>query len=255
MRNRFTKELAVCGLHSVEAVAEYSPEKVNRLFLREDRMPQFRGLCHSLAERKRAYKICEDEELEKICKTGAHQGVVAMIYEPEVPGVSKEDVDAWAERDEVFLLLYNVINGHNVGAIVRSAAFFGVKDVILCDDEPEAVGLPLLSTAAYCTAEGGMEHVRVHGMTDAAGFLRYTQGKITSIATSLRTRTRLEYLAADLKEKHCAKLLLLGNEEKGLPESLQKLCTYNVRIPGTGLVESLNVSAACAVFLHALCTP
>ena len=61
MRNKLTDELAVCGVNAVLAVCEHHPMTVNRLFLREDRLKQLTGICKQLAERKRPYKICEDE--------------------------------------------------------------------------------------------------------------------------------------------------------------------------------------------------
>jgi len=75
MRNKLTDELAVCGLNAVIAVAEHHPEQINRLFLREDRLASFTKICKNLAERKRPYKICEDDELERICKSTHHHGV------------------------------------------------------------------------------------------------------------------------------------------------------------------------------------
>jgi len=77
-----TDELAICGMNAALAAVEYHPQEINRLFLREDRLKSFTGICKQLAERKRPYKICEDEELERICKSVHHQGVVAMIKEP-----------------------------------------------------------------------------------------------------------------------------------------------------------------------------
>ena len=106
MRNRFTDELAVCGLNAVIAAAEHNPEQINRLFLREDRLKQFSGVCKNLAERKRPYKICEDEELEKICKTTHHQGVVAMILLPALEPLSREDVEAWSREGKTGLVLH-----------------------------------------------------------------------------------------------------------------------------------------------------
>ena len=58
MRNKLTDELAVCGLKAALALAEYHPETINRLFLRQDCFKLFTGVCKKLAERKRPYKIC-----------------------------------------------------------------------------------------------------------------------------------------------------------------------------------------------------
>ena len=61
MRNKLTDELAVCGFNAVQALAQYHPENINRLFLRDDRFSLFTGVCKTLAARKRPYKICENE--------------------------------------------------------------------------------------------------------------------------------------------------------------------------------------------------
>ena len=96
MRNKLTDELAVCGLNAALAVGACHPETINRLFLREDRLQAFSGICKQLAERKRPYKICADEELERVCKSVHHQGVVVMIEEPLVPPLGREELDRWA---------------------------------------------------------------------------------------------------------------------------------------------------------------
>jgi TrmH RNA methyltransferase len=124
MRNRLTDELAVCGLNAVLALAEHHPEQINRLFFREERLQLFTGLCKDLAERKRPYKTCEDEELERICKSTHHQGVVAMILLPDVEPLSRDDLEEWFRERRSGLVLHSVGNDHNLGAMARSAAFF-----------------------------------------------------------------------------------------------------------------------------------
>jgi TrmH RNA methyltransferase len=101
MRNKLTDELAVCGVNAVLALGEYHPETINRLFLREERLQTFSGICKQLAERKRPYKICEDGELERVCKSVHHQGVAAMIEEPVVSPLSQEDLDLWAAEGKL----------------------------------------------------------------------------------------------------------------------------------------------------------
>jgi tRNA G18 (ribose-2'-O)-methylase SpoU len=153
MYNRLTDELAVCGFNTVRALSEVHPDKVNRLFIREDKFPFFTKLCKRLAERKRPYKICDDEELEKICKTNHHQGIVAMIYEPEIEGATQEDLDLWAAEGKTGILLCNIGNEHNLGAIVRSAAFFDASPIVLAGSTVEAAGAATIRVAVP-TADG-----------------------------------------------------------------------------------------------------
>jgi TrmH RNA methyltransferase len=253
MRNKLTDELAVCGLKAVLALAEYHPEKINRLFLREDRFRLFTKVCKKLAERKRPYKICENEELERICKSVHHQGAVVMIEEPEVEPLTGEDLDCWAREGKTGLVLHEVGNDHNLGAIARAAAFFDAHFIVLNENDKEA----RLSTSAYRVAEGGMEHVAVRKIGNTAAFLQDAVREIIVIGTDIRARSRIGDLAGIVKDRQKSPgagrpgiALVLGNEETGLPRNIQDNCSFLLRVPGTGVIESLNVSQAAALFLR-----
>jgi TrmH RNA methyltransferase len=253
MRNKLTDELAVCGLSAVLAVGEHHPETINRLFLREDRMKNFSGVCKQLAARKRPYKICEDEELERICKSVHHQGVVAMIDEPVVAPLSQEELDQWAGERRLGIVLHSVGNDHNLGAIARAAAFFDAAFIVLNENDVEA----RLSTSAYRVAEGGLEHLAVRKIGNTAAFLKDASKQLLTIGTDIRARRRISDLpgiAGDAKYKtgRPGIALVLGNEETGLPQQVKDHCSCLIRIPGTGNIESLNVSQAAALFLYQL---
>ena len=270
MRNRLTDELAVCGLNTVFALAENHPEQINRLFLREDRLHSFTKLCKSLAERKRPYKICEDEELERISKSTHHQGLVAMIHLPKVEPLSQEDIEEWAQEGSVGLVLHSVENDHNLGAMVRSAAFFDVKYIVVSEKETET----RLTTSAYRIAEGGMEHVIIKSIRNTESFLkdvsrsevnrneanrsnvnrsdvnRTAARQLLTIGTDIRARQRIGDLPRIIGKTRPGIALVLGNEETGLPPEVKTACSVLLRIPGTGLMESLNVAQTATLFMH-----
>jgi TrmH RNA methyltransferase len=254
MRNKLTSELAVCGLNAVLALAEHHPETVNRFFLREERLQLFTGLCKRLAERKQPYKICDDEEIERICKSVHHQGVAAMIEEPEICALTREELKTWAEEGKTGVVLHSVGNDHNLGAIARAAAFFDAHWIILneCDSEAR------LSTSAYRIAEGGMEHVVVRKVSNTAAFLKDAARQIITIGTDIRARRRLCDLSGIVRDSKITGAaggrpgiaLVLGNEESGLPVQVKDSCSCLLRVPGTGNIESLNVSQAASLFLN-----
>jgi len=253
MRNKLTDELAVCGLKAALALTEHHPESINRLFLRQDRFSLFTKVCKKLAERKRPYKICEDEELERLCKSVHHQGVVMMIEEPVIEPLTKEDLDLWAQEGKTGLVLHEVGNDHNLGAIARAAAFFDAHFIVINEHDTEA----RLSTSAYRIAEGGMEHITVRKIGNTAAFLKDAADKILVIGTDIRARRRISDLPGMVKDWQARSgagrpgiALALGNEETGLPQNVKDNCTYLLRVPGTGNIESLNVSQAAALFLH-----
>ena len=269
MRNKLTDELAVCGMNAVLAVAEHHPLTINRLFLREDRLKSFTGICKQLAERKRPYKICEDEELERVCKSVHHQGIVAMIEEPVIESLSMEDLDLWAAQGKTGIVLYSVGNDHNIGAIARAAAFFDASYIVLNEKDPAFAAADAtvkdndtrLTTSAYRIAEGGLEHLTVRKIANTAAFLKDASRRLVTIGTDTRARMRISDLKEIVKNakpktalpgsRHGI-ALVLGNEETGLPQYVKEQCTYLLRIPGTGNIDSLNVSQAAGIFLHAI---
>jgi TrmH RNA methyltransferase len=248
MRNKLTDELAVCGLKAALALAEFHPETINRLFLREDIFKQFTKVCKQLAERKRPYKICENEELERICKSVHHQGVVMMIEQPVIEPLTMEDLDLWEGERKTGIVLHEIGNDHNLGAIARAAAFFDAHFIVVNERDSEA----RLSTSAYRVAEGGMEHVVVRKIGNTASFLKDAIRKIMVIGTDVRARSRIGDLSGMVEQAGGRQgiALVLGNEEKGLPKSVKDNCSCLLRVPGTGIIESLNVSQAAALFLR-----
>ena len=253
MRNKLTDELAVCGLNAALAVGTCHPETINRLFLREDRLQAFSGICKQLAERKRPYKICADEELERVCKSVHHQGVVVMIEEPLVPPLGREELDRWAAEKKTGLVLHAVGNDHNLGAIARAAAFFDACFIVLNEQDAEA----RLSTSAYRVAEGGMEHLTVRKVGNTGAFLKDAAKQLLVIGTDTRARQRISDLGGIIsgpryKAGRPGIALVLGNEETGLPREVKDQCSCLLRVPGTGAIESLNVAQAAALFLHQL---
>jgi TrmH RNA methyltransferase len=252
MRNKLTDELAICGMKAALALAEYHPETINRLFLREDRLKLFTKICKNLAERKRPYKICDNEELERICKSVHHQGVVMMIEEPLIEALTREDLDLWAQAGKTGLVLHEVGNDHNLGAIARAAAFFDAHFIIVNEHDSEA----RLTTSAYRVAEGGMEHKTVKKIGDTAAFLKDAAREIMVIGTDVRARRRIGDLSGIVKDRRKGSTrrpgiaLVLGNEETGLPQNVKDNCSCLLRVPGTGNIESLSVSQAAALFLR-----
>ncbi|MDR0707037.1 MAG: RNA methyltransferase, partial [Treponema sp.] len=199
------------------------------------------------------------EELERICKSGHHQGVVAMIEQPVVEGVTKDDLEQWGAEGLTGLVLHDVGNDHNLGAIARSAAFFGARFIVISSADEEVQ----LTTSAYRIAEGGMEHVVVRSVRDTAAFLRDASRSLITIGADPYARWRIRDLDAIARERRdrlnsrarfggrLGFALVIGNEETGLPDAIKRQCSALARIPGTGDMDSLNAAQAATLFLHA----
>ena len=257
MRNKRNNELAVCGFAAVKKLEKQHGDKIRRLYFTEEVAPLFGGLCKKLAARKGIYNKVQDEsELEKLCGTVHHQGVVAMIYMPEIIPLDSDITDSWVENGENALLLDHIGNANNFGAIVRSAAFFGIKNIIIPDDDATSA----ITTSSYRIAEGGMEYVNIYSVLSIEKLLKALKGKMVRIGTDLSERSRS---SAEIKSLCNGKpaVLILGNEEHGISEESRKNCDELVIIPFAGMdgnktespVDSLNVAQAASILLYELC--
>lgn len=200
-------------------------------------------MCKALAAAKKVYRCVEPTELEKIAGTIHHGGIVAVVPAPALAQPSDADVAHWAAKRTPVVLLDRIGNAHNLGAIARTAGFFGVTHVVV----PRHAQAAMPSEAAYRVAEGGLESVEVFRVEDLAKFARALAASGYEVVGAATRGGRPETLTHGTPAKPVA--LVLGNEEHGLSPEVAAACTRLVTIPGTGKVESLNVSVAAAVLL------
>ncbi len=192
--------------------------------------------------------LAEPAALDAALPPGAvHQGL-AIRAEPLVPA----PLDALAEPQAgVLLLLDQVTDPHNVGAILRTALAFDARGVILQDRKaPPFMGA--CAKAAVGAAEK-IAHARVVNLSRALHHLReagwrsvaLTGDAETPVEDALGDATNPAGPAAD------GVVLVLGAEDKGVRPSVAAACDVAARIPINPAVESLNVSIAAAVALYA----
>ncbi|MFM2148199.1 MAG: hypothetical protein RLZZ187_505 [Pseudomonadota bacterium] len=232
----------ICGPAAVAALFAVRPEAVLRLFYMPTRRREAGGFCKLLAAARKPYREVPAEELARIAGTTHHGGIVAIAAARSVPDLAAP-FPAALLGSRVLPVLDGIGNPHNLGAIARSAAFFGCTGLLLSGD-PRQAGL---SDAAYRTAEGGLEHLAMHRVPNLGVALRAMAPRFTTVAAVPRGGVPPEALP---RGKPFA--LVLGNEEEGLPLATLSACAQRVTLPGSGRVESLNVSVASAVLIHAL---
>lgn len=254
MKNTKRNELAVCGFAAVKKLEKNHPEKITRLYFTEEVAPKFGGLCKKLAKQHGIYNQKPASELEKLSGTVHHQGVVAMIESPEIIPLDSEITDSWIENCENAVLLDRIGNAANFGAIVRSAAFFGIKNIIIPLDEAQTS----ITTSSYRVAEGGMEYVNIYSVNSSVRLLEALKGKMIRVGTDLsakKTAAKLKNLSSGGKPV----LIILGNEEKGISDMVRKNCDELIIIPWDGMkngkecvIDSLNVAQASSILFYEL---
>jgi TrmH RNA methyltransferase len=232
----------ICGPAAVAALFAKRPQAALRLFYLPTRRQDAGPFCKLMAQARRPYREVPPDELARIAGTQHHGGIVAVAVPREVPELGAP-FPAELLAAPVLPVLDSVGNPHNLGAIARSAAFLGCAGMLLAEDPRQA----LLSDAAYRTAEGGLEHLALHRVANLPVALRAMAPRFTTVAAVAAGGVPPEKLPLG---KPFA--LVLGNEEQGLAPATIAACAQKVTLPGSGKVESLNVSVAAAVLIHAL---
>lgn len=246
MKNKQKNELAVCGFAAVKALEKNNPQKIKRLYFSPEKAPLFGGLCKKLASKKIPYNQVEEKELEKICASVHHQGVVAMIDYPKIQSISKDEISKWQKNKEHAILLDRIGNANNFGAIIRSAAFFGIKNIIIPQDESQS----FITTSSYRVAQGGMEFVNIFTCKSSVDFLKGFKNQFVSIGTDLQAKKSAYELQKICANKNA--LIVLGNEENGISNEVRKACDELIIIPAKTSMDSLNVAQASSIIFYEL---
>mgnify|MGYP000950007872 CR=1 FL=1 len=234
----------ITGLNAVAALFERSPERVERLFFEERLRTTAGPFCAQLARARKPYRMVGGDELAKVAGTVLHGGIVAVARPQPVHRFDPGHAARWAADGRPLLVLDGIGNTHNLGAIARTAAFFGLPRLLLSDHPAQA----LPAESSYRVAEGGLDHLELHRATPFDEALRALKRSYRTIAAAPGPHRDLASLR--LGDKPFA--LLLGNEEDGLPPATLAACDEIVAIPGAGRIQSLNVAASAAILLYAV---
>ena len=234
----------IAGLSAVSALIATAPGRIERLFFDERSQARIKDFCGELARAHKPYRLVPPEELDKIAGTPMHGGIVAFAQAKPVHVFDTEQAKIWARDGKLLLLLDGIGNPHNLGAIVRTAAFFGIPRIVLSEHPAQAAP----SDASYRVAEGGFEYVEIYRALRFAANLKELRQAYRVIAAAPGKHTPLPGLRAS--DKPFA--LVLGNEEDGLPRATLNACEETVAIPGARSIQSLNVAATAAILVYAM---
>lgn len=230
------------GLHPVEEAIRSGSRRLDHVIVsrerKDERLEAMIQLCRSQGVR---VSIEPKEQLTRLAKTDAHQGILALVKEREF--LTVEDLMRPKPDGEYrfFLALDGVEDPHNLGALIRTADGAGVDGVIL----PERRSAPVTGTVAK-TSAGASEHVRIARVTNLVRSLEQLKQKNVWVL-GLDERGSPDYMDFDFKTD-C--VLVLGREGAGLHDLVKKTCDHLLRIPMAGMVSSLNVSVAGAVVMY-----
>lgn len=233
------KELRLYGVNACLANFKKHPENLRKVYLLESRIPQFKAALAFCVQNKLGYRVVEELDLQKLTASGHHEGVCFDVLPTPEKNLS-DWLHALPPGPCIALWLDGVGNPHNLGAMLRSAAHFGVLGILL----PKEHGIGI-SGAAARVAEGAAEHVPLVRMGRSDNAIAQLKSVGFALAATVVRGGQALY-STKLPERL---VLVMGAEQMGVDNQLAEAATFKLGIPGTGWVDSLNVSAATAVLL------
>lgn len=234
-----SKAVTIFGLHAVRAALAAHPDSVLEVFVgagRDD--AAIRDIVELASGAGLSLQSVRDDRLTALAGSDDHQGVVAKRRPLPMPDLA--DLTEHAACDALIVVLDQVQDPHNLGAVLRVADAAGADAVVV----PRRRAAHL--TGAACkVAAGAAESVPLVEVPNLA----------QALATLKQAGVWLTGLAGDADRKlfdldlSGPSAFVLGNEHEGIRALTRKHCDHLARVPMAGTVESLNVSTAAAVCL------
>ncbi len=222
--------------------AIHAEEPIDKVFIQKGlRGDLFRELEALIRKKGINVSYVPIEKLNRLTQSN-HQGVVANIspitffeLEPLVEKVMQE------KKAPLFLLLDQLSDVRNFGAIIRTAECTGVDGIIIQKKGAAPVTADTIKTSAGAAFK--VPIVKVDHIKDAVFYLQACGIQVVA-ATEKTDKSVYDISFTDA----CA--IIMGSEDRGISPSLLKLADHSAKLPILGEISSLNVSVACAVFLY-----
>lgn len=228
------------GLHPVEEALRSGNRRLESVLITKSRQDaRLQAVLEACQAAGVPVRLETKDQLTRIARTEAHQGVVAVVAER---GYSSLQELMQPKNQQLFLLaLDGVEDPHNLGALLRTADGAGVDGVLLPERRSASVNATVVKTSA-----GAAEHVKIARVTNLVRSLEELKRE-NVWCVGLDERGTQNYDAFDFR-CHC--VLVLGGEGHGLHDLVRRTCDHLLRIPMAGQVSSLNVSVAGAIVMY-----
>jgi TrmH RNA methyltransferase len=246
------KEDKIYGISSAYALFESRPDDIIRVYVRKGEEGRFKDILSEMARRRVLYRLVPNEEMLKISESTHHEGICIITHQKRLTPLSSffAELDALTDNsstnDMPILLLDGISNPHNIGAILRTAAFYGVRFVLLHSESRIN-----LSGSLARVSEGGSEKVYFSKVNDVERIIKeFKDREYVLLASEVQDAAEFNATLYSEKLRGNKKIvLILGNEGLGVSSYLRENADFRVSIRGIGEIESLNVSVSTGVFL------
>ncbi len=245
MRKEYKKEKhdILFGFHSVYEALRANKRVIYQLYIAKNRSPGRVKKILQLAEKQKIkIETLGSEKMDKMTDFSNHQGVVAKTG--SLPVYKADQVISeiqQTEKPNFILVLENIEDPHNLGALIRTALCNGV-DYILIPKDRSATPSPTVSRSSA----GAMEHAKIYMITNTASILRSLK-EVGVWVSGLDAEGKTALFDADLKGDIA---LVVGGEHKGIRPVVKRECDFLLSIPNQGNINSLNASVAGGIAMY-----
>lgn len=232
----------IFGIRAIIEAIE-SGSTINKIYLQKGlRGNLFYELDKLIKEKKLTTSMVPVEKLNRLSKNNNHQGAVAQISPIEFHDLETL-IEKTLESDKkpLFLLLDQLSDVRNFGAIIRTAECTGVNGIIVQKNGSAPVNAETIKTSAGAAFK--IPICKVDHIKDALFILQ--SAEIKTVAATEKTDDSLYQV--DLNQPIA---IVMGSEHRGVNPSILKMVDYKAKLPLLGEIASLNVSVACGAFLY-----
>ena len=234
------KNTEIYGIRSViEAIN--SSQDIDKVFIQTGLKGALIGKLESLIRKNKInFSYVPTQKLDRLSKKN-HQGVVARISPIKFLTMDQFGEKLAAIKNPFVLILDQVNDVRNFGAIIRTAEISGVDGIIIQNSSSAPINSDTIKTSA-----GAIFNIPICKVNHIKDAIYHLQSLDISIVSATEKSDKNIY-DVDLKGPVA---IIMGSEQKGISKSVLNLSDESVKLPVYGKIESLNVSVACGIFLY-----
>jgi len=237
-----TETTNIFGIRAIIEAIE-SGSTINKIYLQKGlRGELFYELNKLIKSKSLTTSMVPVEKLNRLSKNNNHQGAVAQISPVEFHDLEtliEQTIDVGTTP--LFLLLDQLSDVRNFGAIIRTAECTGVNGIIIQKNGSAPVNAETIKTSAGAAFK--IPICKVDHLKDALFLLEASD--IKTVAATEKTEDSIYDI--DLNQPMA---IVMGSEHRGVNPSILKMVDYKAKLPMLGEIASLNVSVACGAFLY-----
>ena len=236
-----SKENIVCGKRVIREILKTKIDIETLYISKNMKQENIKDILDKVKNRSIKIKYVYSNDIENICNTKAHQGIVAKISNYRYYKFQEFINKLKKEKLPILLILDGIQDPQNLGAIFRSAECMGIKNIVVPQKRSSNI-----TDAVWKSSMGALAYLnicRTNNLVNVVKKLKDEKFKI--VATTIDAPRKI------YEENYKFPIaIIMGNEHKGVSDELLKYCDIKINIPMYGNITSFNVSVASGIVMY-----